>query len=175
MNKKISRKETTQFLSDLLISDRLTGMGKHYAREVTLGYGLGKGKEKRVDFIQFCPKNTYSNGGIEKGEFIFYEVKSCKADLNSGNGLNFDGERNYLVMTMDTYKECLKDIEKLPYYIGVLATCPVNRPPGDEFQSPTPITTPNIWWTLKVAKEAHLHSRERSLTELLFCMVRSGR
>ena len=106
--KKVSRKETTEFLSDLLIRTRLTGMGKHYAREVTLGYGLGKGKEKRVDFIQFCPKNTYSNSGIEKGEFIFYEVKSCKEDFNSGHGLTFDGERNYLVTTMQTYKDILQ-------------------------------------------------------------------
>ena len=87
----MNRKETTEFLSDLLVQRKLEG--KYYASEVTLDFGRGKGKEKRVDFIQFVPKNQ-STSGIEKGEFIFYEVKSCKADYNSGNGLTFEGERN---------------------------------------------------------------------------------
>ena len=80
----MNRKETTRFLSELLVQRKL--LGKYYASEVTLDCGAGKGKEKRVDFIQFVPKNQ-STSGIEKGEFIFYEVKSCKADYHSGNGL----------------------------------------------------------------------------------------
>ena len=79
----MNRKETTEFLSNLLI-ERLSGRGKYYASEVTLDYSGGKGETKRVDFIQFVPKNQ-STSGIEKGEFVFYEIKSCKADYHSGN------------------------------------------------------------------------------------------
>lgn len=50
----MNRKETTEFLSKLLI-ERLSGRGKYYASEVTLDCGGGKGKEKRVDFVQFVP------------------------------------------------------------------------------------------------------------------------
>ena len=96
----MNRKETTEFLSKLLVQRKL--VGKYYASEVTLDFGCGKGKEKRADFVQFVPKNQ-STSGIEKGEFIFYEVKSCKDDYHSGNGLNFEGERNYIVTTMETY------------------------------------------------------------------------
>ena len=51
----MNRKETTRFLSELLVQRKL--LGKYYASEVTLDCGAGKGKEKRVDFIQFVPKN----------------------------------------------------------------------------------------------------------------------
>ena len=50
----MNRKETTRFLSELLVQRKL--LGKYYASEVTLDCGAGKGKEKRVDFIQFVPK-----------------------------------------------------------------------------------------------------------------------
>ena len=61
----MSRKETTEFLSNLLISTRLSGMGKHYASEVTLD--MGTNHPKRVDFMQFCPKGGTYAGDIEKG------------------------------------------------------------------------------------------------------------
>lgn len=50
----MNRAETTKFLSELLVQRKLAG--KYYASEVTLDFGSGKGKEKRVDFIQFAPK-----------------------------------------------------------------------------------------------------------------------
>ena len=56
----MNRKETTKFLSDLLISNRLSGMGKYYASEVTLDYGQGKGKEKRkADHTPFVIKALF--------------------------------------------------------------------------------------------------------------------
>lgn len=85
----MTRKETTEFLSNLLIRDRFSGMGKYWASEVTLNYGSAD--VKRVDFMQFKPVNTYTSG-IEKGEFICYEVKSCLADYKSGHGRNFIGD-----------------------------------------------------------------------------------
>lgn len=59
--------------------------------------------------------------GIEKGIFSCYEVKSCKADFESGFGRNFIGEKNYFVMPMATYKEVMQDI---PNGIGVLVPIP---------------------------------------------------
>lgn len=167
----MNRKETTEFLSNLLVSTRLSGMGKYYASEVTLDWGGGKGKEKRVDFIQFVPKNQ-STSGIEKGEFIFYEVKSCKADYNSGNGLTFEGEKNYIVTTMETYKQIIKEI---PWNIGVLVACPWNKSPADEFENPTPIDDNSVEWELKVATPTHPRDRKRSISQLLFYMLRSGK
>ena len=58
--------------------------------------------------MQFVPENQLSVSGIEPGTFVCYEVKSCKADFLSGHGQNFIGEKNYLVMTMSTYKELCK-------------------------------------------------------------------
>ncbi len=99
----MTRKEITEFLSDLLIKDRFSGIGKYWASEVTLNYGSAD--VKRVDFMQFKPANTMSTSGIEKGEFICYEVKSNMADYKSGHGQNFIGERNYFVMPMQLYKK----------------------------------------------------------------------
>ena len=83
----MDRKETTQFLSDLLVRDRLSGRGKYYAKEVSIDYGTAD--VKRVDFMQFEPEGVVSISEIEKGIFTCYEIKSCKADFNSGFGKNF--------------------------------------------------------------------------------------
>lgn len=164
----MNRKEITEFLSNLLV-ERLSGRGKYYASEVTLDYSSGEAK--RVDFVQFVPRNQ-STSGIEKGEFVFYEVKSCKADYHSGNGLNFEGDRNYVVTTMATYKQIMRDV---PWSVGVYVACPENREPADEFESPTPIDDKTVDWTLKIATVAHPIDRQRSMSQLLFYMLRSGK
>ena len=165
----MNRKETTEFLSDLLVQRKLAG--KYYASEVTLDFGCGKGKEKRADFVQFVPKNQ-STSGIEKGEFIFYEVKSCKDDYHSGNGLNFEGERNYIVTTMETYKQI---IHEKPWEVGVYVACPEHRELVDEFENPTSLDDDTVNWTLKIALAAHPKDRQRSMSQLLFYMLRSGK
>lgn len=83
-------------------------MGKHYATEVTLD--MGTTKVKRVDFMQFKPAGGIYVSDIEKGEFICYEIKSCIEDVYSGHGLNFVGEKNYIVTTLDCYKKLLYDM-----------------------------------------------------------------
>lgn len=166
----MNRKETTEFLSNLLI-ERLSGRGKYYASEVTLDCGGGKGETKRVDFIQFVPKNQ-STSEIEKGEFIFYEVKSCKADYHSGNGLNFEGDRNYVVTTMETYKQIMCEV---PWSVGVYVACPEYRKLTDEFENSTSIDDKTVDWTLRIAKAAHPQDRQRSMAQLLFYMLRSGK
>ena len=72
----MNRKETTEFLSNLLISNRLTGRGKYYAREVSIDYGTAN--VKRIDFLQFEPKGVVYQSDIEKGIFTCYEVSFSK-------------------------------------------------------------------------------------------------
>lgn len=164
----MTRKKTTEFLSDLLIRDRFSGMGKYWAREVTLNYGSAE--VKRVDFMQFKPPSTYSVSGIEKGEFICYEVKSCLADYKSGHGQNFIGEKNYFVMPMSLYKSVVSEIK---YNIGVMVPIPKGSDKFLEFENPTELD-PNIEWELIIINPAHPLNRKYSLAELLFCMLRSG-
>jgi hypothetical protein len=165
----VDRKNTTRFLGDLLIQTRLTGsLGKYWASEVSLDYGTTR--VRRVDFMQFCPENQIDISGIEKGIFICYEVKSCKADFNSGYGKNFVGEKNYFVMPMSLYKELEKE---LPHGIGVLVPIPKGHDKHAEWTNPTPIDI-NTEWELTVIKKAFKVGRQRSMNELLFCMLRAG-
>lgn len=191
----MNRKETTAFLSRLLESEKLSGIGKYYAKEVTLDYGKStisedktlpaekciKSKTKRIDYLQFVPKNQLSVDGIEKGIFICYEIKSCKADYLSGYGQNFIGEQNYLVMTMQTYKDLnlCGEINKLSYKIGILVPMPLFRKYddtklADEYDNPTKIEDCDKWY-LETLRASNKQYRERSMTEMLFFMVRSGR
>lgn len=170
------RTQITEFLSDTLVRTRLTGMGKYYAREVTFDYGSGKGKQIRIDFVQFKPENQYSISGIEKGEFICYEIKSCIEDVLSGHGLNAEGERNYIVTTMKTYKKIIELEQKgkkvIPHEFGVMVACHSDR--FSEFENPTPLSRGNDW-RLEIIQNASLKYRKRSIAEMLFCMLRSGK
>ena len=107
----MKRSETTKFLSQLLEKSCFSGPGKYWAREVSLDYDYAAGKPRRVDYMQFIPENQCSISAIEKGIFTCYEIKSCKEDIYSGNGLNFIGEKNYLITTMECYKEILPDLK----------------------------------------------------------------
>lgn len=168
----MNRRETTQFLSELLVDTRLSGIGKYYASEVSLDYGSVN--VKRIDFLQFEPANTMSVSGIEKGIFTCYEIKSCKEDFCSGYGLNFVGEKNYIVMTMETYKAVLPELPKKGCgSIGVMVAVPQHSSAVEEYSCPTPITD-MISWKLEIVIPCRPKQRDRSITELLFCMLRSG-
>lgn len=180
----MNRKETTKFLSDLLISNRLSGRGKYYAREVSIDYGTSN--VKRVDFMQFEPGGVIYQSDIEKGIFTCYEVKSCKEDVYSGKGLNFIGEKNYIVTTMECYKDIQPDMRngKLWNHIkeccpessahfGIIVPVPWSFKPEDEYENPTKLTD-EIAWELKVIYPCNCGRRKRSMTELLFYMLRSG-
>lgn len=181
----MDRKETTKFLSDLLISNRLSDRGKYWASEVSIDYGTSN--VKRVDFIQFEPKGVIYQSDIEKGIFTCYEVKSCREDVYSGNGLNFIGEKNYIVTTMECYKAIQPDMRsgKLWSHIreccpessahfGIMVPVPWSFKPVDEYENPTELNN-DIEWELKVIYPCNQGSRKRSMTELLFCMLRSGK
>lgn len=165
----MNRHDITMLLSRLLVTQRLAGMGNYWASEVTLDYGSAH--PKRVDFMQFVPQNTMSVGGIEKGQFTCYEVKSCMADYKSGHGQNFIGERNYFVMPMSLYKSlCQGD---LGINIGVIVPIPKGADKYEEFENPTELDD-KTQWELVIIKNSHSKDRHYSLAELLFCMLRSG-
>lgn len=185
----INRKETTKLLTEILISNRLSDR-KYYAKEVTLDYGTSH--PKRVDVMQFLPNGVIYSSDIEKGIFICYEIKSCKEDVYSGNGLNFFGEKNYIVTTMENYKSLQEDKRKgnidkyicdnypesilnygflvpVPSYIDLRDTDAVYS----EFENPTTFQgKASNWklWSIIPCREGY---RKRSTTELLFCMLRS--
>lgn len=161
------RPEITEFLSEILVAQRFCGF-KYWSSEVTLNYGTTN--QKRVDFMQFEPKNT-TVSGIEKGEFICYEVKSCLDDYKSGHGKNFEGDRNYFVMPMKLYNKVRKDID---YYTGVMVPIPRGRTIQEEMSDPTPLDR-SLKWDLSIVKNTHIKNRKYATSELLFCMLRSGK
>ncbi len=166
----MTRKEITDFLGNLLIKEKFSGLGKYWASEVSIDYGTTD--VKRVDFMQFKPEGVVGGvSGIEKGIFICYEVKSCKADFESGFGRNFIGEENYFVMPMATYKEVIHDI---PHNVGVLVPVPVYIDKYEEFENPTELSEEQEW-RLYAIRSARPQLRTRSMAELLFCMLRSGK
>lgn len=174
-----NRKGVTNLLSKLLILQRLNKDSVFWSSEVTVDWGTKF--TKRVDFMQFKPANQFVSG-IEKGDFICYEVKSCKDDFHSGNGLNFIGDKNYIVTTMDCYKQIVNEI---PYNVGVLVAVPFLADTYEEFEKPTPL--PEVSdnnsennkifqeWELRIIKNAHPANRRYATSELLFCMLRSGK
>lgn len=168
----MNRKETTKFLVELLKSEKLSG--KYWASEVSIDFGTID--VRRVDFMQFEPSGVVGVSGIEKGIFICYEVKSCKDDFESGFGRNFIGEKNFFVMPMATYKEVVQDI---PYGIGVLVPIPQNienknAERYEEFEHPTELSE-EIQWKFWAIRPPRKQTRKRSMVELLFCMLRSGK
>lgn len=165
----MDRKNITDFLNNQLVQNRLCGRGKYYAREVSLDYGTTD--VRRIDFLQFQPGGVTSVSDIEKGIFTSYEVKSCKADFHSGFGKNFVTEKNYFVMPMELYKEVVNEI---PYNVGVICPVPVGKSPADEYEAVTPLNEERKW-EMRVIKPAHPTGRKKSMTELLFCMLRSGK
>lgn len=179
----MNRKDTTKFLSELLIGSRF-GSRKYWASEVSIDYGAADAK--RVDFMQFEPAGVTSASDIEKGIFTCYEVKSCKEDVYSGNGMNFLGEKNYIVTTMECYKQLQPDMQsgklwnhimecnpESSMHIGIMIPVPWSFELKDEYENPTELRE-DIAWEMKVILPCRIGKRKRSMTELLFCMLRSG-
>lgn len=165
----MNRKETTAFLGQLLVREKFGGIGKYWSKEVCIDFGTRD--VKRIDYMQFQPANQVEISGIESGIFICYEVKSCKADFESGFGQNFIGEKNYFVMPMSLYKDV---VNQIPHHVGVLVPIPLYVDKLDEFESPTPLNAEDAWRLIAV-KPALTRGRKKSMVELLFCMLRSSR
>lgn len=186
----MNRKETTEFLTDILVVNRLSDR-KYYAREVTLDYGTVH--PKRVDVMEFSPAGVIYASDIEKGVFTCYEVKSCKQDVYSGHGLNFYGEKNFIVTTMDTYKAIQDDLRsgKLDEHVknfmgtpecpdfGIMVAVPASidlrntEEAYREYENPTSLDTHMEWKLWNILPQQRQWHRERSMSELLFCMLRA--
>ncbi len=145
----MTREEITKILSKLT-EEHICPNGDtriYWAREVSFDYGTKN--TIRVDYMKFHPLNNIVSG-IEKGDFVCYEIKSSIQDFNSKHGHNFIGDFNYYVMPEDVY-EAVK--ENVPYTVGVYV--------------------PDGKW-LKMAKRAKRRIRERSVVEMLLMMFRSA-
>ena len=148
------RKETTKRLS--LLTEKYINPHNdpriYWAREVTFDYSTTH--SVRVDYMKFKPLNN-TVGGIEKGDFYCFEVKSCVDDFKSKNGHNFIGDFNYYVMPFDVYEE-IKNL--VPYNVGVLTE-----------------KTDRIGRSyLECTKKARRKDRERPVSEMLLMMFRSA-
>ncbi len=185
----MTRKETTKFLTELLIQDKLSDR-KYFAKEVSIDYGSIH--VKRVDVMQFIPQGVTYASDIEKGTFVCYEIKSCYEDVYSGNGLNFYGEKNYIVTTMETYKKLQDDMRsgklwnhiyehnpESSKYIGIMV--PVSKDIDlrnsddvyDQFENPRKLDGNILNWKMHSIMPCREGKRTRSTVELLFCMLRS--
>ena len=117
-----NRSEITGELS-FMVERKLMNQTPYWASEVDTE--IDSNRSPRVDFMAYMPDfktlDFYSAGAIELGEFWFFEVKSCMADFNSGHGLTFEGDRNFLVCERELAEELYMSL-KLPAYADVL--CP---------------------------------------------------
>lgn len=111
----MGRSEITAGLSELL-ERHLSGLTCVWGSEVSIET-LGR---CRPDYLSVSASfgKFAALSGIERAEVTAYEVKSCMADLKSGNGLNAVGDRNYIVapyelMMMVTERHCNGD-ESMP-------------------------------------------------------------
>lgn len=109
----ISRVDVTRDLSKAVL--------KRLRREFTLvAQEVWVDDVHRVDFVGFKPFPMVSYpASLERGTFVFVEVKSCMDDYKSGHGLTFDGDVNWLVCTQE-----LRDQlgYRIPYQASML--CP---------------------------------------------------
>lgn len=164
----MDRKKITEGLSKLLETHLNKDTTNYWSSEVSFLYD-----KARVDYMSFTPQNQ-SVSGIERGIFTAYEVKSCLADYKSENGHNFIGDRGYYVMTMDTYKKVMSGIH---HDVGVYVAIHTGKDNYSEFENTTEFTGNDLEkWELRAIKNSHFTNfRKKACSELLFCMLRSGK
>lgn len=174
----MNRAEITSLLSSLLRRDVL--LNTQYASEVK--YMKRDGTYGRVDFMSFKPREQRygpTAAAVEGGKFTAYEVKSCKDDFESGYGLNFIAERNFLVMPMALYKQLADAVAyadvgvyvPIPYYTGRPTTDQVYA----EYENPTDLTPCKQDWRLyKIRSQSVDANRRLSTCELLYAMLKAG-
>lgn len=175
----MNRTATTDFLSELLIYRRLSKPGTYWAKEVCFDYGTTD--VRRLDFLHFEPENTMSVAGLEHGKFTGYEIKSCKADFESGFGRNMEGDENYFVTTAEAWNSVKSDIfpEKYGIGMGVMVAVPAIYHPNSRevtewILHPDKEPYENLdYWRLHKVYVSRPLQRKRSITELLFCMMRA--
>lgn len=110
---EMNRTETTAMLS-ALVERRLDSRTSYWAKEVS--FDKGTPMWRRIDYVGFkpyTPNYAVEPVSVELGVFSCYEVKSCLEDFESGNGLTFYGDENYLVTTRELAEQ-LQDMRRLP-------------------------------------------------------------
>ena len=101
----MNRSDITDMLSGL-VEKRLRSRRMFWAPEVS--FDKGGPDERRIDYVgfkPFTPNYRVEPASVELGRFECYEVKSCMADFDSGHGLTFYGDENYLVTTREFAEE----------------------------------------------------------------------
>lgn len=119
----MGRTETTDELSEL-VRKRLNRHTPYWADEVLTFPVMSRNGAPRVDFMALCPDwpiDPYQPAplAVEHGMFECYEVKSCIEDFESGHGLNFVGDRNYLVCET-SLADLLYEEQRIPKGVCVL-------------------------------------------------------
>lgn len=152
----VSRPEITEQLSNL-VKKRLSNKTPYWADEVYTEPTMSTQSVSRVDFMAFYPNWKTSSGVMvtSRGVFEFYEIKSCMEDFKSGHGLNFEGDKNFLVcpneLAMSLYEN-----QELPRYCTVL--CP------DKSYS-------RLLKKFETGPDPTFNTRKRSTEELLMCLL----
>jgi hypothetical protein len=101
----MKRSDVTAMLSGL-VEKRLRSRHMYWAAEVS--FDKGTEAERRIDYVAFkpfTPNYRVEAASVELGTFECYEVKSCLADFQSGHGLTFYGDHNFLVTTVEFAEE----------------------------------------------------------------------
>lgn len=154
-----TRTETTARLS-ALVEKRPTSRASYWAREV--GFDRGTPMWRRIDhmgFKPYTPNYAVEPVSVELGTFSCYEVKSCLADFESGNGLTFYGDLNYLVTTRELAEQ-LHDMRRLPRNINQVLV------PTSKGDRPTPL--------YDLSDNGSPSYRHRPAGEMLYAMVEAG-
>lgn len=121
----MNRKDVTETLSRL-VEKRLNNRVSYWASEVS--FDKGTPMWRRIDYVgfkPFTPNYAVEPVSVELGTFECYEVKSCMSDFESGHGLTFYGDVNYLVTTTELAEE-LRVSFRLPRNIDQVL-CPSKK------------------------------------------------
>ena len=156
---KVNRVETTTMLS-ALVEKRLDSRTSYWAREVS--FDRGTPNWRRIDYVGFkpyTPNYAVEPVSVELGIFSCYEVKSCLADFESGNGLTFYGDENFLVTTRELAEQ-LHEMLRLPRNINQVL---VPTPTGDRLQE-----------LYDLSNNGSASYRHRPASEMLYAMIEAN-
>ena len=148
----MGRAETTAALSRL-VESHIRRRCRLWAPEVTLGSG------GRVDYMGFQPHDECPDAAsIERGMLVCYEIKSCRADFESGHGLNMMGDENWPVCPRELCEE-LRAAQALPRNAGVLC-------PDASFK--------RLMKTIEQPSAAYRYRRRMSAAEAIWRIAKEG-
>ena len=108
------RTDTTRSLSEMALK-KLRRQCNLVASEVRVD------DANRVDFVGFVEGGGFGPAVVERGTFVFVEVKSCMDDFSSGHGLTLQGDINWLVCPRELASKLYRQ-QRLPLECRVL--CP---------------------------------------------------